>query len=254
VWHIPLTELLSPCPPPHSIVCVLTTMLDIYRNAIGSFHNVRLARSRGEGWSVVSRPGMSYLSHGLNLYRKARHVLLAGEAVTLDHTGYSVSADPNTYFRTNPIPLPSRRKKKVRERSILHHLRAVALTLCGSFFAILQKCTAERPSCKLCKSTGTENDCVYEPTWRVLSAADIESISRRTSTTPVSCSEDGGSSLTDEYDHLSWTGDCPGDPAYPSPGSERQNVDPSLCQDTYPIVPHQGYPAPVPIGERKQDG
>ncbi|KAF9645240.1 hypothetical protein BDM02DRAFT_612086 [Thelephora ganbajun] len=120
-----------------------------------------------------------------------------------------------------------------------------------------KKCTAERPSCKLCKSTGTEKDCVYEPTWRVLSAADLESISRRNSTTPVSCSEDGESSQTDDYDCLSWTGDCPGDPVYQSYGPGRQIVDVSLRQDYYSAIPHQGYPAScgsTSIGEPKQDG
>jgi len=236
---------------------LLTVLSDLYRNAIGSSHNVPPARSHAEGWSVASRPGTLYLSRDPNPYRKERHVLPAGEAATLDHTRDFVSADPNTYPRTIPIALPNRRKKKVRERSILRHLGTISLTLCGSIFGILQKCTAERPSCKLCRSTGTEKDCVYEPTWRVLSAADLESVSRRTSTTPVSCSEDGESSQADEYDRLSWPGDCPGDAVYPSLSSEGQIVDPSLCQDYRTIIPHQGYPTPlcgnVPIGERKQD-
>ena len=61
-------------------------------------------------------------------------MLLAGEAVALDHTGDFAGADPNTYFCTNPIPLPNRRKKKVRKRSTFHYLGTVPLTLCGSFF------------------------------------------------------------------------------------------------------------------------
>jgi len=115
---------------------------------------------------------------------------------------------------------------------------------------VLQKCTAERPNCKLCKSTGTEKDCVYEPTWRVLSATDLESMSRRNSTTPVSCSEDGESSRTDEYD-------CPEDAVYQSRGSERKIMGASLCQDYHSVAPNQGYPVScgnVSIGEPKQHG
>ena len=84
---------------------------------------------------------------------------------------------------------------------------------------------------------------------------DIEGISRRNSTTPVSSSEDGGSSQTDEYDCLSWAGDCPGDPGNQSHSS--RIVDASSCQDHPSIVPHQGYPAPcgnVSNVELKQDG
>lgn len=101
-----------------------------------------------------------------------------------------------------------------------------------------------------------EKDCVYEPTWRVLSAPDIENISRRNSATPGSCSEDGGSSQADDYDCLSWIGDFSEDAAYQSHGPERQIVDVSLCQDNHSIVPHQGYLPPrgsVSIGELKQE-
>ena len=92
-------SLFLPSPPFDRVRgCLLTIFSDIYRNAIGSSHNARLAKSPAGGWSVVSRLGTSYLSRGLNLYRRERHVLLAGEAVTLDHTGDFADADPDTLF------------------------------------------------------------------------------------------------------------------------------------------------------------
>ena len=90
-----------------------------------------------------------------------------------------------------------------------------------------------------------------------MSATDIEGISRRNSTTPVSCSEDGESSQTDEYDCLSWIGDYPGDVGYQGHSSERPIVDVSFCQDYYPAIPPQGFPTPcgpILVGEPKNDG
>jgi hypothetical protein len=215
---------------PQQIKHLRSRLLRIFshRNAIGSSHNVRLARSRAADWNVTLRPATSYRNRGLNLCQRERHAHLAGEVITPDCTGDPHMADPPRPFL---FLMPNRRKKK--------------------------KCTAERPSCKLCRSTDTEKDCIYEPTWRVLSATDIESISRRTSSTPVSSSEDGESSHTDDYDCPSWAGDYAESPVYESHTSERQIVDASLCQDYHPTAPHQMYPTPcgsVLAGELKHDG
>lgn len=74
---------------------------------------------------------MSYLSQGLKLYQRERHVHLAGEVVTPITSGILLALTSDTYFY--PISLPGRRKKKVRKGSISYHTDAVALTLCVRF-------------------------------------------------------------------------------------------------------------------------
>ena len=253
-----LLRSLSPHIPPfnHARGCLLTSF-HIHRNAIGSSHNVRLAKSPAAGWSVTSRLDTLYLSQGLNLYRRERHALLAGEADTPIISDIPPALTNHLFPHSSNLVGKTDERKRFVKASILCYSGTVVLTLRAHFLRMLQKCTAERPSCKLCKSTGTEKDCVYEPTWRVLSATDLESMSRRNSTTPVSCSEDGESSRADEYDCPPWTGDCPGDAVYQSRGSERKAMGAPLCQDRHSVAPNQGYPVScenASIGEPKQDG
>ena len=72
--------------------CLLTT--SFHRNAIGSSHNVPLARSHAVDWNVTLKPGTSYLSHGPNLYQRERRVHLAGEVITPNRAGGLTSTDP----------------------------------------------------------------------------------------------------------------------------------------------------------------
>ena len=80
---------LSPSPHIQPRPRLLADQLDIYRNAIGSSHNVRLARSPVVGWSVISTLDMLYLSQDLNLYRRGRRAFLAGEVDTPISSGVS---------------------------------------------------------------------------------------------------------------------------------------------------------------------
>ena len=106
---------------------LLTISLDIYRNAIGSSRNARRARSRAGGWSVASKLGTLYPSQGPSLYRKGRHALLAGEALSPPIVSEFQLA-LTKYI--HPIPLPKRRKKKVRN-GFLDYLGTIMLTACA---------------------------------------------------------------------------------------------------------------------------
>lgn len=80
-------------------VCLRSCFSDVYRNAIGSFHDARLARNHAVGWNVTSRLGTSYLSQGPNLYQRERHAHLVGKVVIPDCTG------DFTYANLRHLPL-----------------------------------------------------------------------------------------------------------------------------------------------------